>query len=264
MTTADRVSDTIIIAGGSAFSYALAYAYNAGFTSHFGLPPLLVTPTLGRVLQAGAAVGLVLVTFWNFAIPVWHFTPENKTAVSRAIRVFLRMALFSGLLAFTVFDGWLAWAAFLGVIAFVAFFEFLFPLVSQRGIAGYEAKLLAQESIEDRARQRSLLSTARDAVGSTNYKLLLAAFILLVIGHGLGVNTAKKKEDYFVLSDAPDYVVVTMDDNLMILAGYDPTSLTLNGHLRVQRFSDERQWSLKEGRVGRLAKREKQLPSDAR
>lgn len=257
MTDSGRLSDALVIAGASAFSYALAYAYNAGFTSHFGLPPLLVPPTLGRVLQAAGAVGLVLITFWNIALPVWHFMPENTTAVSRAVRRIIRMALFIGLLAFTLFDGLSAWGAFLGVVGFFAVMELLFPLLAQRRVQGYEAKLLAQEEVEDRATQRSLFSTAHDALGRTNYLLVIAAFILLVIGRGLGANTAKTQEDYFVLADAPGYIVVAMDDNMMVLAGYDPGSLTLNGQFRIQRFSDDRQWSLKEERIGRIPKREK-------
>ena len=57
-------SEAVLIAAASALSYAVAYAYRSGFASYFDLPPLLLTPTIGGILHAGAAVGAFLLFLW--------------------------------------------------------------------------------------------------------------------------------------------------------------------------------------------------------
>src|SRR5437016_4506838 len=104
------ISEALLVASASGVSYAVAYAYRSGFASYFGLPPLLLTPTLGGVLQAGAAVGAVLLSFWVIVNGLWIFLPRSDSAVGRSIRRLLLILLIIVLTFFSVFTykwGWL-------------------------------------------------------------------------------------------------------------------------------------------------------------
>jgi hypothetical protein len=244
-------SEGLVVAGGTAFAYCLAYAYSA-YASHFGLPPLLVTPTLGGILTAAAAVGLVVMMFANIASIVWPFTPTSETARGRAIRTVVRMALLIGLFSFAALEGTRAWLVFLGMTSFIAFFELVWPFITQKGITGYEAKLDAQEDVESTFQDRTIFGWLHSRLGPGYYQALYAALILLFLAHLIGGHSATTKEDFFVLADEPGYVVVSMDDSMVVLAGFEPDTLLLNGLFKVQRFDDERSWALREEKIGRL------------
>lgn len=237
----------------SALSYAVAYAYQSGFASHFGLPPLLLSPTIGSILQAGAAVGVVLIVFWNFASVAWHFSPRGDTALKRVIRRVVALALVMGLLFLPVLDRKSGWIAFVAMLGFFVFFEFVFPLIAQRKIIGYENKLLEQEELERHVAQHSLLDRAVIAFGKSALRLLVAAVLLIFVSYSVGLRAAINQEEFFVLADRPGYVVAAVEDNLLILAAYMPATLTLTGTYQVERLSDSRTWTLQKAHIGKLA-----------
>jgi len=247
-----KVSDAVLLAVASALSYAVAYAYQSGFASHFGLPPLLLSPTIGSILQAGAAVGIVLMAFWNFASVAWHFSPRGDTALKRAIRRIIALALVFGLLLFPILDSKSGWIVFAFMLFLFVFLEFVFPLITQRKIIGYENKLLEQEEIERHVAQHSLVEHAVIAFGKSALRLAVAAVLLIFISYSVGLRAAIKQEEFFVLTDRPGYVVAAMEDNLLILAAYIPTTLVLTGTYHVERLSDSREWTLKQEHIGKL------------
>lgn len=258
MSEREGPSEAIVVAGATAFAYCLAYAYSRAYATYFGLPPLLVTPTLGGVLTAAAAVGLVVLTFANIASVIWPLTPTADTARGRAIRHVVRMALIIGLFAFAALEGLEAWLLFLGLTGLIAFFELVWPLITQKRVKGYEQKIDAQEDVDIRYQQRTVIGYLHEKLGHEYFQVIYAALILLVLAHLLGGNSARTKETFFVLADAPGYVVVSMDDNMAVLAGFDTETLTLNGLFKVQRFADDRTWSLREEKIGRLKAKPKE------
>jgi len=248
-----HLSEAILLAGLSAFSYALAYAYKSGISSHFGIPPLLISPTIGAVLQAATAVGFVVLTVWNIANAIWPFAPRGENILARVIRKLLVIAFFIGLLAFPTMDRKTAWIVFAVIVGFFTFFELAFPLITQRKIKGYEQKLLAQEAIEANAQKFSLLDKVAGTFGEHTIRLVALGLVLLMLSNLLGIKTAKEKTDFFVLLDTPRFVVVDMDDNTIVLAEYDPKTLTLTGLYQVEHFSDSAPRTFRLEHIGKLA-----------
>ncbi len=252
-TESRGLSEAILLAGLSAFSYALAYAYKSGISSHFGIPPLLITPTIGVVLQAASAVGLVVLWFWNIANAIWPFAPRGTNVLARVIRRLLITALLIALIIFSALDRQHAWVSFIVILGFFVFFELIFPLITQKSIKGYEQKLLAQEAIEANVQKFTLLDKVAETFGEHSIRLAAFGLILLVLGNELGIKTAKEKTDFFVLTDTPGFVVVDMDDNTIILAEYDSKTLTLTGLYQVENFSDSAPRTFKLEHIGKLA-----------
>lgn len=102
MAESRPISEGILLAAATALSYGIAFAYQSGYASYFGMPPLLLTPTIGTVLKAAGAVGLAFLSFWNIANGIWPFAPRGKSALHRAIRRLLAITLIAGLIAFNL------------------------------------------------------------------------------------------------------------------------------------------------------------------
>ena len=242
----------------TAISYAVAYSYNAGFASFFGLPPFLISPTVGTILQAAAAVGAVLLGFWNIATGVWVFAPRGDTALARSIRRFLVLVLVVGLFYVPIRDVKGVWILAAIILGLYAFFSFAFPLVTQRKIVGYENKLLGQEKIERDADRHSLNSHVARALGGRELLAGALSILLVYFAYFVGFGAAVRKEDFLILDNRAGYLVAAFDEELLILAAYDPVTRKLTGSYQVERLAENRPWVLKSIHIGRLASREKQ------
>ncbi|MCP5460021.1 MAG: hypothetical protein H6971_10375 [Gammaproteobacteria bacterium] len=252
MSESRVLSEGLLIAAASALAYAVAFAYDAGYAEYFGIPPLFSSPTLGDVLKAAGAVSLALLSFWNIASGIWPFLPRGTTARDRAIWSILVFALTAGLFIFYILDGRSAWITLAIVVGIFGFLEFVFPLIVNRKIAGYENKLLAQEAIEQNAQKYTLLEKAAGIVGEGRLWLLALVGLLLFMAHGIGFKAAKNQEVFYALVDRPNTVVLSMHETVLILGTYDPTTLTLSGSYVVEQLSDAHQWTLERRQLGKL------------
>jgi hypothetical protein len=249
-TERTRIPDAIFLASASCASYVVAYAYRSGFGSFYGLPPLLLTPTIGGILQAAAAVGAALLSIWLIVNGVWTFVPPGHTALRRAFQRLLLILLISYLAMYSLLSSKWGWVSIVAVLCFFSFFEFVFPLLTQHRTKGYEGKLAAQEKVE------AGVNTLSDYIGQRfgNKAILLAitAFILMNFAHSVGYRVAEEQEDFFVLGDAPDHIVAAMDDQMIILVGYDPVRKTLIQHYQVRLFTSKPVWLLEKRHIGKL------------
>jgi hypothetical protein len=248
------LSEAVLVAAASGLSYAVAYAYRSGFASYFDLPPLLLTPTLGAVLQAGAAVAAVLLVFLLIVNVLWMVLPQTKTAVSRKIFAFIITGLVFTLPFYWLFTYKWGWLILVGVWCYWGLFDFVFPLITQRRVAGYENKLLAQHKIDDA--QTTLLNLIGKRYGDRGVGLVFAAFVLILFAHSVGYANAKEQEDFFVVGDAPGYVVAAIDDDMVILVAYDATTMTLKRAYTIRRLASEHVWQLEKKHIGKLVQPE--------
>ena len=108
------------------------------------------------------------------------------------------------------------------------------PTVKYRGRdMTYEEKLLAHE--EERIaspRREILVDHMQRAVGRNAWIVLWLIYALLLFARQLSSNEAENKVEYFVSNDQPGYVVISMEDDLLVLAGYEPETHMLSGAYR--------------------------------
>lgn len=164
----------------------------------------------------------------------------------------LAITLIIGLFVFHLLDGWRAWIALASVVSVFAFFELAFPLIVQRKVVGYENKLLAQENIERNAQKHTLTGKAAGVLGESGVSLAAAALLLLLLANIVGNNAARNQEEFYVVAARSNTVVLSMEDNILILGTYDPKTMTLSGTYLVEQLSDSHYWSLEKQHVGKL------------
>ena len=245
------LSDALLVAAASALSYAVAYSYRSGFASYFDLPPLLLTPTLGAVLRAGAAVGAVVLIFSFTAL---LFLPQKNTALSSRIYTLFLLLVFLALVNYSLFTSIRGWLSLVGVLCFLGFFEFVWPLITQPQVAGYKNKLLAQDNFD--AAQNTFWDRIGNRYGYKGVGLVVAVLVLIFVAHSVGYSNAKEQEDFFVLADAPGYVVAAMDDDVILLVAYDPATMTLKRAYTIRRLASEHVWQLEKKHIGKLVQPE--------
>ena len=183
---------------------------------------------------------------------IWVWAPRGISALDHAIRRVLAFTLVIGLLAFYVFEGGWAWLAITAALCWQGFFEFVFPLIVHRKVVGYENKLKAQMEIERNAQQHLLVGRARRAFGDSAVRLAGISLLIIYLAYFVGIRAAKNQEEFFVLTDRPGAIVAAIDDNVVILANYDQTALSLTGSYQVERLSESRAWKLQRRRIGKL------------
>ena len=249
-SSATRVlSDTVVIAGVTACSYAVGYAYRIGFAEHFGVPVDLAAPTITAVLQAAAALGGVLASYFFLANLVWIVAPRHDSAIGRAIQRFVVIGIIIGFLLYAVRLKEV-WAIIGGFFLLFAFFTFVFPLLTQRRAQNYEEKLAGQEKIDSQA--RSLYIDFANAFGRNALLLALCALLAITVAKMLGTQNAQSKEDFYALEEMGDSVVVWIDGDILVSAEYDPKTKTLTGNYTVRKVSESKPWSLRKVHVGPL------------
>lgn len=227
MKKIEPLSEGLIIAIISALSYAVAYAYRSGIAAHFDLPPLMLSPSIGDILKAFGAIGAIVLIVWNIAHIVWPLLPPTTTPVGRSIRTILLISFVSAIFLFAALEAKKAWTFLLIIVIFFAFFEFVFPLLSQKKIKGYENKLKEQEKIEVEFHKSTPSEHLSKAFGEIFLFLVALSIGMISLAYLSGLREAKTREEYFVAANHPDYVIANLSDTMALFVKYDPKTRTL-------------------------------------
>jgi len=246
------ISDALLVAGVTAWSYALGFAYRSSFVEYFGLPNYLATPSISAVLIAVAALAGTLLSYFAIANLIWTLAPHNNSAIAGAVRRVVALSLVMGLMMFPVLKERAIWVFVLVIVGVYAAFEFLFPLITQRGSSTYEAKLDAQNRLEIDVQSRGFGGLLHRTVGAGWVRVGLFAVLTIFLANMLGRTHAREQETFFVLEDAPDSVVVVMDGDVLVAANIDRSTKALKGSFSVRKLSDGKPWNLRHEKFGRL------------
>jgi hypothetical protein len=262
------ISEGVFLALASALSYAMAFALNAGYATHFGLPPLLLSPTLGDVLQAAGAIGSIALPTWGILVFVWPLLPEANSALKRAIYHWLVINIISAAIIILILEGSeVLWEWLVSMSLYFTFSILIIPLLLHRNIAGYENKLLEQEQLNKFKSSNSIFIPIATRYGWDSILLFSLAITIIALTYRVGSYLARNQTEYFVLTDRPEYVVSKMGEETVFLAGYDPKTLSLTGSYQIEKLSDSKGWSFQKQQIGKLKAKQdnaesKSLPSN--
>lgn len=251
-TTRNIVSDTLLVAAVPAWSYAVGFSYQSSYVEYFGLPSRLATPSLSTTLIAAGALAGILLSYLFIADFIWRLAPRTDSATAAAIRRVLAFSLLVGLLFFPVIKERAIWIFALAIVGIYVIIEFLFPLVSQRGLSSYEEKLAAQEQIEAHTNTHSLYGLLRNAIGVAWMRLGLFAGITILLASTLGRTHAREEDTFLVFEDSPNSAVIVVDGDMLVAANFDPKTNTLSGSFFVRKLADSAPWKLRQKKIGRL------------
>lgn len=114
------LTEGIFIALGTAFVYLVAFVYEAGYCSHFGVPLNFISPNITTILVAGTSIGFVLFTsmqVFGFSIPLIRAASEDTPF--RRVHLLIAIFLIFGALILRAYGFFsVPFYALLGVVLF--------------------------------------------------------------------------------------------------------------------------------------------------
>jgi len=211
------LGEAAILAAFSGLSYMLAFRYETGYASHFGVPDTLITVDLRSLLFFATllgSAGIIVLFLFNHLFMVF---PRNMSPALRRSIIKMGFVWIWVLIPFALFgpertDKWV----YIFVFAlFITAFEFLWPLFFERKVSGYATKLAAAQAKDDSLPDLFSLSnwTARNIV----LLVWLVGGALLVAGW-IGEAQAFRRREFLVWHTEPPRVVVRAYGDLLICA----------------------------------------------
>jgi hypothetical protein len=215
------LSEAIIVALASASAYYFSYTYEKAFLSYFGIPQQFITIDITTILSFGAIIfGALILTFPAlnmFTILLSRTKNEYLVRLVRPYWIFLFLILthfyFFGL------DKWTLLIAYLVVCLFFIFFDFIFPLITQRGKKTYTEKLQTQEEIESQF--RSLPQEVGIRYGRDTATLVMLLIMGYLISSNAGLAEAMHQKSFLFTNTQPQLVVIRIYSDRLICAQYD-------------------------------------------
>lgn len=246
------LSEGLIIAGITLFSYLVAFSYQAGYASYFQIPLQFITISITTIFISFAYVlGIAVGAYYIFSL-IWIFTPKDNDPVSFSIRKLVIVFIFELFIfiPFTKFN-WTTVILFFSILIIFIFFEFIFPLITQRKSDNtYAEKLIAQEEIEIYFQKNTLVSEIDKRFGRWFVTSLLYVLLALGYSYAVGYNKAESKE-YFYVTDK-DTVILAIYNDLLITSKYDRKTKTLNGISNLTKIDQTKNIEISKEKTGKL------------
>ena len=217
------LSQGAIALGVPAAGYLIVYAHEAGFLEAFSIPTALATLDLVTVLQVSLAlVGAMILFFWvgNFVYMLW---PQGRKLTRNHIRIIRDMGAVAVGVALVL---WLPNTRTFGfgmlfTGGLFAFFDFVWPLLTQRGKKPYRDKLEAVDEIDRNT--KTLFDKVIPLLGVRVVLLLMLVGALSAFAYLGGLYSAQHKVSYltFQMDDGGEAVVLREYHDRLICAPFD-------------------------------------------
>ena len=235
--------------------YFMAYLYELGFCSAFGLPTELIRlqwtdilPTAGRVFITFFAL------FWVVFVFLIFINSARRRRWGPRKRRFVMLSLFFVIyIAFAISypPALHEWYWMFPLFLYFVFLFFVGPLFTQRGTPGYLQKLSAQDEIDRQS--PSPLDYLAKRIGWGLLGVLLMMLPLLSLPYFSGEVAAMTQEYFWVPSTNQNSVVLRVYGDNLICAQLDKQSNKLNGSFFILRLDDDPRPVLTLQKVGPLA-----------
>ncbi|HEC36033.1 MAG TPA: hypothetical protein ENI39_05810 [Anaerolineae bacterium] len=243
----------LLVAAISAYAYIFAFVYEAGFAQVFSIPLSFIAVSLTNVLVAGGSlllVGHLVVSVGNL---VFMMSDIFSGPISKRIKRLVPLLLFS-LALVCVTSGTRLLPSFIIACAvgwlIAIFFQFIFPLLTQRGKGSYREKLVAQDDLDARTSDWYDLLARRLGVGP--YSLVLLLLMALVVVYYAGQSTAMRQSTYLVTSTSPEMVVLRVYGGNMVCAPFDRDTREVKPSFVVLKVGEDPGLALHSEHVGPL------------
>lgn len=262
----ESLPEALFIAILTVGAYWLAFRYEAGYLSGFGLPPHLVEISLQTTLLVALALsGAIWIVFSvsNLILMLWPEHPAIQEKLFR-VGVMLLFPLWHLLNYGLRMQDWIVYATYFAVIAI---FELVWPLLVFRNKPTLRERFIADETAEARVRERGIAARIFVAFGPAAYYLLLLFVLGSLLAHMAGRAKAETQKEYFVFADAPDVAVVRMYHDTIIGVSFDRGTRYVQSQIIVRKIGTEKVMLTLDATVGPLKKQRPKVttkPQDSR
>ena len=246
----DWLSDSIVIALSPVLAYILSYAYELGYTGHFGIPKELISVgIMNTLIMAGVLTVIAVPTFLliNILIILFHGVDNPIVLILKDLLPFYLTA-FAIVLAYGGLNDILV--PFITAILLFTAFVFLFPLATHQEKKPYIEKLKAQRESE-----RALVNISSyiwHYFGNKGIVLFFILYIGCLLSYNSGIATAIKKEEFMLIPNNPNIVVLNKYGSSLVCAKFDEKSGTIYREYSIINMDNNQELTFVTKKVGRL------------
>ena len=223
----------------TASSYAIAFQYEAGYLSHFGVPTEYVEVNTGRLIIAAGATFFVITTtvfLWSSLKTVLPRVTPLRLVVTNRLAVLATWLVISLLVANEMEGTWFTKVLVCVFPVTMLVGELIMPLVSHRKVRTYAAKLeasvsqdLARKPLDPTAELRAVAIKIASPVGAA---FLFAVLVLISFSFAAGVHVARLQSDFLVANaESPCVVLRSLSEGLLCVS-FDAKTKTAHGEYR--------------------------------
>lgn len=231
------ISDAIIIAIFTFFGYVIAFAYEYGRATYFGIPLELISLDITHILISLSVLAVIIyitIHLSNFLYMGFsNFSEPVRETISREAFWF-----FSYIGLIWVFRRDHRMFIFLSILFLInVSFNFLFPLIAQRNVSGYSNKLTAHRNIVTAGENKSLFGLASRVFSSRVYNIILYMLMIVIIAYYSGNQSAKTQDEFYVVTKNKNTVVAGIYGDRIVSVVLDNSAYIMNEYL-VNKISD--------------------------
>ena len=250
------LTEGVFLAAVSAFVYFIAFVYEYGYCSYFGVPAALISPNASTLLVATFALGVTLLPALNylaFTTPLFLAARDPKHRPYSRVYAILAILLASGILLGAIY-GLSLRGITIYVVTSVALMAFLFlpALISNRKLSIAER---LERNNEIQKEDPLVVTNLFDGwLSRRHLGIALLALVALIIAHLVGDAEAQEKRRFLALKADSNLVLLRNYGNLFILARINDEGDRLTDDVRLLWLSEIKELDLVFRNVGPIRK----------
>lgn len=246
------LTEGIVIAGLTVFSYTIAFVFEAGIADHFGIPFEFIEVSLTGIFVAfitlltGLLIIYVLLEILN---PLWV---KLSDAIRRRLRLYF--GFFFAIIGSLIIAGGSIASLKIILIWFIVmvFIDFIIPALSRKKGKSYVEKV--QESHEADLQYDTFFDKLIQnlQIDTRTFKIILFLIFVIFLSFYSGLGKARKQKEFLVLQSDKNQVVLRKYGDIFITTKVDRDKKELTKTFSVYRFDPGKSFSFKTEMIGPL------------
>lgn len=211
------MSSSLFIGALTLSGYLVAFFYEYGYISYFGIPPYLIELSISNILIAISALFFsifLLITVIDILAQFDLF--DGNTAISRARREYLVHVIFACFFIFNYGFELKYLILFIIIYLFFIFFIYFFPVIFKKKSSDLEKKYQVQENLESEIIQKGFYYKILQLVGVQTYRIIVFCVVCVVASYVIGQGEAVRQYEYMVL-DTNKVLIRVYNDNIIMV-----------------------------------------------
>lgn len=252
------LTDGVLIALATAFVYLATFVYELGYCVHFGIPFSLISLNTSTILVAAAAIGSTFISMANllgFTTPLFR---KSKKLDGSSFWGFLGITLVAVIFFAKAYDlSWKNIAYILGgllAIAAAIFLLALFTAIIFSFVEKFRKPKISTVVSKDSSEEFSIMPDdfLRNWLPPKFVRVIFFLGGALLAAYSIGNGNATTQNKFLLLKDTPNFAVLRIYGDLLILASFEKASKEVSNELSLIWISEKKQIGFINQEVGPL------------
>ncbi|MGA0570052.1 hypothetical protein ACO2Q9_04960 [Variovorax sp. VNK109] len=222
-------TDAVVVALTSGWAYCIAFAYEAGFCSHFGVPLHLITPSLTALLTAAFAVLLGITAMLYAAAWPLALVPKSARRLRRKLFAFALLVVITLFWYRLELDGLIQ----IGVGAVILFGGYAYRLAVGKGTVKERLSSGSEKSFTD---IDPMFGPVEKVWGSNVTGAFATIFFPVYVAWVVGMGVATNQSSFLMLDEHPAFALVRSYGDTLIAVKIDEDKKSIEGSVFISKI----------------------------